>query len=135
MIKGLFNVLIKSENVKKLASFYSGKLGLAVKHDCPDCVGLDLGNSQWLIIHKDDKGPSGDPGPSAFRVGFGLLVDDVDAVYKKLEGDVKFPWEPADQEWGVRTVTGFDPEGHKIEFVQEKPSAKSAKPKTKRRPQ
>ncbi|MBI5629700.1 MAG: VOC family protein [Elusimicrobia bacterium] len=122
-IRGFYNVIIKALDVEKVARFYSGVLGLPVHHDCPDCVVLNLGQDQWLVIHKDRKDIEdlkGAGGASASRCGFGFRVDDVDALYERLKDKVKFPKPPADEEWGARCVTGFDPEDNKIEFIQEK---------------
>ena len=122
MVQGITSVIIKTGNVKKLAAFYTDALGVPVHHDCPECVVLELGPGQWLVVHTDNKHDDVAIGeaPKAGRCGFGLKVADVDAAYKKLKGKVNFPMPPADEEWGARTVTGFDPEGNKISFVEER---------------
>ena len=46
-------------------------------------------------------------------------VDDVDAVYGELvKRGVAFLAPPADQPWGMRNITFFDPDGHRFEIAQ-----------------
>ena len=135
MILGLYNFFITSDNVKKLSAFYTKTLHLKVHHDCPRCVVFDMGNGQYLVIlepqgtlkakAKGEKPAAAPAGliPPIKSSGFGLRVDDVNAVYKKLKDDFKFSEEPQD-EYGIRrTLTGFDPEGNKVNFIEEKTKA------------
>ena len=53
---------------------------------------------------------------------FAILVEDVDAVRADLAGrGVALISEPADRDWGMRTMTFADPSGHTWEIAQELP--------------
>ena len=55
---------------------------------------------------------------------FAILVADVDAVRADLDTrGVALISEPADRDWGMRTMTFADPSGHTWEIAQELPDA------------
>ncbi len=53
-------------------------------------------------------------------VGIYVMVDDVDAVYERARGaGAEIVSEPVDQEYGHRSFSARDPEGHRWYFAQE----------------
>jgi uncharacterized glyoxalase superfamily protein PhnB len=53
-----------------------------------------------------------------------IEVEDVDAVRAELEEHgVTLISEPADRDWGMRTLTFADPDGHTWSIAQDLPSA------------
>lgn len=62
--------------------------------------------------------PTG-PERGALPMELNIWVDDVDAVYGELvKRGVAFLAPPADQPWGMRNITFFDPDGHRFEIAQ-----------------
>jgi catechol 2,3-dioxygenase-like lactoylglutathione lyase family enzyme len=58
---------------------------------------------------------------------FAIIVADVDAVRAELDHhQVALISGPTDRDWGMRTMTFPDPDGHIWEIVQELPSASGA---------
>lgn len=119
MIKSLFSVVLRAADVPKLSKFYKETLGLKVVEESKKFALLDLGSAKLVIqplpeaeLERKDKGLP--------RTSFGMQVDDVDAVYKKLKGSVKFREEPTDEDWGGRCASATDPEGNNIDFIQTK---------------
>ena len=123
MVTGLRHFRISTKDLNKLLSFYRDTLGLPLQEQGPGWTSLLLGPKSQLIIQDDKDSPKPKPqqGPKPARCGFGLRVDDIDALYESLKGKMRFPLEPADEPWGARTVTGFDPDGNRVDFIQEKP--------------
>ena len=124
MIKGLCAIVIRTGDLPMLSQFYRETLRLKVVRQTKSEVVLDMAGTQ-LVLHRgrDEKtGTAKVVGavPEASRTSFAVLVDDVDALYKSLKKSVRFPTPPEDEEWGARTVSGFDPDGNKIDFVQKK---------------
>lgn len=120
MIKDLYNVLIMVDDLDAMVKFYKGTLKLPLERSGDRFALFTLSKTGRLYLQKEkaDEGVQGKAGTKTSRVGFGLTVDDVDAVYKLLKGKLEFPRPPADADWGPRTVTCFDPEGNRIEFLQ-----------------
>jgi catechol 2,3-dioxygenase-like lactoylglutathione lyase family enzyme len=77
---------------------------IALRHDASDVAGLA------------EKG-----------VGqFAIEVEDVDPVRTDMEAhEVRVISGPADREWGMRTLTFADPDGHTWSIAQDLPSARS----------
>lgn len=48
----------------------------------------------------------------------GFWVDDVDAVYEHLRARTTDVTPPVEREFGIRTVTATDPEGHQWGFMR-----------------
>lgn len=129
MIGKLYSVSIHSKEPKKLAAFYRDTLGFPVKQEGGEGVILDLGGA-WLVIQKSPTAaasarPAAEVSATP-RYGLAIEVEDVDAVYKKLKSELNFEMAPEDEDWGARTVSGFDPEGNRIDFISVKAKAKGA---------
>lgn len=129
MIGKLYSVSVHSKEPKKLAAFYRDTLGFPVKQESGDGVILDLGGA-WLVIQKSPNAAaaarSTTDSLAAPHYGLAIEVESVDAVYKKLKSALNFEMEPEDEDWGARTVSGFDPDGNRVDFIEVKVKAKGA---------
>jgi extradiol dioxygenase family protein len=125
VIKKLFSVVIRTGELAKLSKFYGEALGLKVTRQTKGEVVFDLGGTA-LVLHlgrNEKTGTAKVPAgavPEASRTSFAVLVDDVDALYKSLKKSMEFPSPPENEDWGARTVSGFDPDGNKIDFIEKK---------------
>lgn len=96
MIKNISAILIWSEDYRKLATWYSEKLGLKVleelNHPQDTGVGFQVGNVYlWIGQHSQVKGKNKD----MHRHMFNFAVDSVSETYKELLAKgVKFHAEP-----------------------------------------
>jgi catechol 2,3-dioxygenase-like lactoylglutathione lyase family enzyme len=117
-VGGLSSVLLNVSDLERSRRFYGDHLGLPlVAEPEKDHVLVFLAGPTSLVIHAhgDFKG-SAVPGPEdPGAVLLFLSVDDVDAATEELRSaGVTVAAEPADQPWGERTATVFDPDGHPI---------------------
>ena len=117
MINGFFGVMLKTDNVKKLAEFYSSVLKLKTFQCGSKQVVLKLGNDQFLVIFKDKNRIEPLTEVQNHRMGFSFLVDDVDLVYKHLKRHARVPSRPS-SDGKRKSVMALDPEGNKIQFIQ-----------------
>jgi hypothetical protein len=86
MIKDISAVLIWSDDYKKLANWYSEKLGLAVleelKHPDDTGIGFQVGGVYlWIGKHSEVAGKNKDP----YRHMINLTVDSVEKEYQGLK--------------------------------------------------
>lgn len=126
MKASLFAVSIRAKDVKKLAAFYKETFDFKVLMQNAGTALFDLGEGNKLVIQKlGEVGPEGKaalpadtlPGPS--RYGMAFRVQDIDAFYKNMKTKLRISMAPVDEEIG-RSLSGFDPEGNRIDFIQEK---------------
>ena len=90
MIKGIESVTVFSENAKKLADFYSKKVGLKVSMEAEmgekgeKLFGFEFGSNSgfYVVDHSKVKGKSKNPE----RLIVNFEVDDIKKDVKKLEG-------------------------------------------------
>ena len=104
-------VIINSTDMPKLADWYHNTFKLAFKQNGDKVRCLDLGGPVLVI----------QSGRETAKTRFALFVDDVDESYTALKSAVKFDGAPSEKtEWGTRWVSGSDPEGNVIDFIQNK---------------
>lgn len=85
MFKKFSDVIIWSQDYKKLAKWYQEKLGLKkigeVDHPEDMCIGFRIGDVElWVGYHNKVKGKNKDK----YRIMQNLAVDSVSATYEKL---------------------------------------------------
>src|SRR3989344_9268011 len=89
MVKGIESINLFSESAKKLANFYSEKVGLKVTLEAEmgeageEIFGFDFGGGSGLYVvdHSKVKGSNQEPE----RIIFNLEVDNIEEEVKKLE--------------------------------------------------
>ncbi len=118
MIKGLFAVTLKTSNLQKLAKFYSDVVGLRIEKNSSDVIMLRLGDGQMLVIQEDEHiKPISEP-QTQLRGAIAFQVENLEAVRKHLK-DKKVKMDSVKKKGsGFEVITGFDPEGNRIDFVQ-----------------
>jgi len=89
MVKGIESINLFSESAKKLANFYSEKVGLKVTLEAEmgeageEIFGFDFGGGSGLYVvdHSKVKGSNQEPE----RIIFNLETDDIEKEVKKLD--------------------------------------------------
>jgi uncharacterized glyoxalase superfamily protein PhnB len=72
-----------------------------------------------VAVHPEVSGPAREP----LRMMVHFAVDDIDAVYRRLqEAGVTFSRPPEPEEWGGRVATFADPDGNMLQLLQLPPS-------------
>ena len=99
-------------------NFYCNQLGFSVTFTYRPFDGMDpcyLGIIRDNIqIHLSSFPEDGLPGNAV-----GLIVDDVDSLYKEFQSkDVKIDLPPTDQSWGNREMYVKDADKNSIRFIQ-----------------
>ncbi|NLD34011.1 MAG: hypothetical protein GX653_03795 [Clostridiales bacterium] len=80
---------------------------------------VHLGGVMLNMLHESLAYERYDRKKSGLPFEINIWVDDVDAVYETLNNrGVVFLAPPADQPWGMRNITFFDPDGHRFEVAQ-----------------
>jgi predicted enzyme related to lactoylglutathione lyase len=117
MITNLDWVTIWSQDLNILLPFYRDMLGLHVREQSPGFVvlgGERDGPGVCLGTHSEVKGRASDP----YRHMLGLLVDDLDAEYRRLAAaGVSFLERPT-RYTRARMATLMDPEGNIVQLYQ-----------------
>lgn len=120
MALNLNNIMLGSEDPKKLADFYAGVLG-APNPDWSDeangWFGFQAGDGSLAIgPHSDVKGRSEQPG----RIMFNFSTDDVGGDFRRIKdlgGEViAEPYEPAGG-GGMQMCTFADPDGNYFQLT------------------
>ena len=123
MVTGVEGITLSSPSAKKLATFYTEKLGLKKSFEAVMGENLDLfvfemkGCNLYIVDDPEVTGKSKDPN----RIIFNLEVDDIESEVKRLEGQkVKQITELRHiEDWGY--VSAFeDTDGNYIQLVQTK---------------
>jgi DNA polymerase II small subunit/DNA polymerase delta subunit B len=86
MFKNISDIIIWSENHRKLAKWYKDKLKLTqigeVNHPQDSCIGFRVGSVElWIGQHDKVKGKNRD----MHRIMYNLVVDSVSETYKILK--------------------------------------------------
>jgi catechol 2,3-dioxygenase-like lactoylglutathione lyase family enzyme len=123
---GAINLIVA--DLERSKRFYREVFGLPPQHEAED-LGIFRFKDTYVFLqhdsaHKD--APAGEVlGLAQKGVGqFAIIVDDVDAVRAELEEHgVTVISDPADRDWGMRTLTFADPGGYTWEIAQELSSA------------
>ncbi|ROR55020.1 putative lactoylglutathione lyase [Luteococcus japonicus] len=88
-------------------------------------VGFSLGSVVLNLLIRSEGERLLTPAPVASREAgersqLSIWVDDIDTVVEVLTGrGVRFDTGPVDQDWGMRTATFLDPDGHSWEIAQD----------------
>jgi predicted enzyme related to lactoylglutathione lyase len=121
MIKNLSGVIIWTDNLEKLASFYQGFLGLE-----PHSVREDFIAFQWKLngieirlslgrhssVHHSNKDP--------FRCMLNFDVINIEQIANDLKSrGVKFLREPEKEHWGGWVATFEDIDGNILQLIEQ----------------
>jgi lactoylglutathione lyase len=117
-------VLIVGELERSLA-FYTGVLGLRLRHRSGPYAQLDTGRTRLALFERAAMAetvgrPLSAPGPQhvAFEIGF--KVEDVDQAWSRLCSAGARPVAgPTDRPWGQRSAYVADPDGNLVELAQD----------------
>lgn len=111
----LNNIMMGSENPKKLADFYNKVIGDAAWHD-GDWYGYQLGGGLLIGPHSEVKGKNKTPG----RIMIGFETKDVKAEFariKELGGEVVAePYNPGEDK-SLWLATIADPDGNYLQLA------------------
>ena len=106
---------LRSTNWERTRAFYVDGLGFRVawQHQfdtgLPIFAALELdGRTLFLTEHSGDC----EPGGAAY-----ILLDDVDAFYARIRGNVRVQEPPEEAPWGVREMMIIDPDGNRLRFA------------------
>ena len=117
-LKSVGAITMFIENPLRSKSFYEKVFGVQAIYEDEDAVAFQFENMIVNLL-KVDAAPeliepatvAGPDAGSRFQLTIG--VDDVDAVCSELAGNgVELLNGPIDREWGVRTASFTDPDGH-----------------------
>ena len=116
MITGVAGVIIWTEDVQRLATFYTDILGLTPFSVRDDSVSFAWGDMRLRIAeHSAVRGCSADP----LRVMLNLAVNDIHEAYDVIRGrGVDFFRQPEQEEWGGWVSTLSDPDGNTLQLMQ-----------------
>ena len=119
MIEGIVGVIIWTEDLEALASFYRGTLGLKPHSVRPDFVWFRWGDVRLGIgTHSEIRGKTKEP----LRVMVNLGVDDIHKEYQALSArGVRFIRGPEREHWGGWVSTFSDPDRNTIQLIQQDP--------------
>jgi predicted enzyme related to lactoylglutathione lyase len=124
-ILGIGGIFFKSPGAKELRAWYEEKLGIKNNPygamfpwksvEAPNREHLTV----WTVFPATTK--KFEPSNAGFMINY--IVDDLDALLKKLEaGGMKLDSKPEDSEYG-RFAWIYDPDGNKIELWEPPPDA------------
>ena len=117
MIEGLAGVVIWTQNLDNLVSFYRNTLRLSPHSTRTDFVSFKWGKIRLAIgKHSLIEGKSKEP----LRIMINLNVDDIHQAYKMLKSrGVTFIRPPQLEQWGGWVCTFSDPENNTIQLLQQ----------------
>ena len=116
MVNGLVGVIIWTERIEAMVSFYRDTLGLTPHSLRPDFVSFKWGGTRLSIgTHSKVRGKSTEP----YRVMVNLGVDDIHGEYESLRSKgVRFIRPPEKEDWGGWVSTFSDPDGNTLQLMQ-----------------
>ena len=122
-VEGLDYVVLLVEDLDRALDFYTGTLGLPLKHRAEEFAQLETGATRLALftraamartLHQTLDQPAASA--PAFEIGF--KVDDVDSAYQTLvAAGATAVSTPETRPWGQRTGYVRDPDGNLIELV------------------
>ena len=117
MILGLAGVIIWTDNLERLSSFYRETFGLVPHSVRPDFVAFSFGEVRLSLgKHSEVSGPSREP----YRIMVNLGVEDIHAVAQRLkERGIGLIREPEREHWGGWVATFQDPDGNILQLLQQ----------------
>ena len=116
MIEGVVGVIIWTESLDRLLSFYRDTLGLEPHSLTPDFASFKWGGVRLGIgRHSEIEGVTTEP----HRVMVNLGVDDIQREYDALRSrGVRFTRRPELEHWGGWVSTFSDPDGNTLQLMQ-----------------
>ena len=116
MINGVVGVIIWTENLDRLLTFYRDTLGLDPHSVRPEFVSFKWGDMRLGIgTHSEVKGRTTEP----HRLMVNLGVDDIHNEFKSLRAKgVCFIRPPEREHWGGWVSTLTDPDGNTIQLME-----------------
>jgi predicted enzyme related to lactoylglutathione lyase len=116
MIQGVAGVILWTEDLERLSTFYQETLGLKPHSMRPDFVAFSFGDVRLSLgTHSEVAGLNRDP----YRIMVNLAVDDIHAVARNLtERGVVFLRNPEQEGWEVGSLhSGSD--GNVLQLLQQ----------------
>ena len=119
MIEGVAGVVIWTEDLQKLLTFYRDILGFSPHSVRPNFVAFKWGDMRLSIgEHSEVRGRTSDP----YRIMVNLAVQDIHAQYRRLsDKGVEFIRPPEKEHWGGWVCTFSDPDGNVLQLLQQPP--------------
>ena len=113
------------DDVSRAKSFYQGAFDLKPIHEDDDSAAFKFENTIVNLLSRPAAHELVEPATvaasgagSSFQLT--IWVDDTDALIEELRSrGIELLNGPIDREWGVRTATFSDPDGHVWEIAQE----------------
>ena len=117
MIENVVGVIIWTEDLERLATFYQEVVGLTPHSVQPTFISYRFGEMRFSLgVHEKVSGPSRDP----YRVMINLGVTEIHQVYERLkERGVAFIRPPEQEHWGGWVATFQDPDGNILQLLQQ----------------
>ena len=117
MIQGVAGVIIWTDNLQRLVSFYEDVIGLQPHSVRPDFVAFSFGEMRLSLgRHTLVSGAAKDP----HRIMINLGTDDIHADYRRLkEKGVHFLRPPERERWGGWVATFQDPDGNIVQLLEQ----------------
>ena len=117
MIDGLAGVIVWTDDLERLLTFYRDVLGLTPHSVRPDFVSFKWGNVRLgLGAHSHVAGRTAEP----HRIMINLGVDDIHSECDRLkERGVVLVREPEQEHWGGWVATFADPDGNILQLLQQ----------------
>ena len=116
MIDYFAGVMLWTDNLDSMLTFYRDRIGLPVHSIHADFVAFELGKVRFSIgLHSEVHGMARDP----YRVMIHLGVLDIHKTYDQLlAAAVEFIRAPEQEEWGGWVATFRDPDGNLVQLLQ-----------------
>lgn len=120
----LASIRILTDDVPRLVQFYEALVGASARWVTPAFAAVPAGQTEVAIASTESLALSNTPDAAEPRANRSIyiefLVDDVDAEYERLRGDVvtEFVLEPTTMPWGNRSVLFRDPDGNLINLFR-----------------
>ena len=131
-LKSVGAITLFVEDPRRSQSFYEKVFALPVIWKDEDSAVFQFENTLVNLLKVSAAGELIEPGSVASREAgsrfqLTIWVDDADAVSAELsQHGVELLNGPMDREWGVRTASFTDPDGHIWEIAQKLPEADAA---------
>jgi predicted enzyme related to lactoylglutathione lyase len=117
MITGVAGIIIWTENLERLFTFYRDTLGLTPHSVRPHFIAFKWGDMRLSLgKHRNVSGPARDP----YRIMINLEVQHIHEMSASLmRQDVTFLKPPTQEEWGGWVATFLDPDGNILQLMQQ----------------
>ncbi len=131
-LKSVGAITLFVEDPQRSKSFYEDVFGLSAIHEDDDAAAFSFGNTIVNLLALPAARELIDPGAVASREAgsrfqLTIWVDDADAVCAELQTrGVELLNGPMNREWGMRTASFSDPDGHIWEIAEKLPEAEDS---------